>query len=124
MPRATRRWTGAAPDLWASAAIYSTCQILEQTIEAVGTIDDAKIIDHIKNNRFETVIGPMEFDENNNTAFRRVGRPFIVLITRACLLRQGHFRVTLSREITGNDSVTTDRLRRFHGPLLLAGSPS
>ena len=67
--------TGSAPDFWASAMVYSTYQVLEQSIEAVGTIDNAAIIEHIKNNSFETVIGTMEFDENNNnTAFWTVGQ--------------------------------------------------
>lgn len=67
--------TGADPDFWASATVYATYQILEQSIEAVGTIDNAKIIEHIKTNSFDTVVGPMEFDENNNnTAFWTVGQ--------------------------------------------------
>ena len=66
--------TGAQPDYWASAMVYSTFQILEQSIEAVG-LDNAAIIDHIKANSFETVIGTMDFDENNNNpSFWTVGQ--------------------------------------------------
>lgn len=57
--------TGAKPDYWASPVAYSTFQVLEQSIEAVG-LDNAKIIEHIKSNAFETVIGTLDFDENNN----------------------------------------------------------
>ena len=67
--------TGAAPDFWASAMVYSTYQVLEQSIEAVGTIDNEAIIQHIKDNSFETVIGTLDFDENNNNAsFWTVGQ--------------------------------------------------
>jgi branched-chain amino acid transport system substrate-binding protein len=67
--------TGEKPDFWASAMVYSTYQVLEQAIEAVGTIDNAAIIEHIKDNSFDTVIGTLEFDdENNNPAFWTVGQ--------------------------------------------------
>lgn len=66
--------TGAKPDYWASPVVYATFQVLEQSIEAVG-LDNAKIIDHIKNTSFETVIGTMKFDEhNNNPSFWTVGQ--------------------------------------------------
>jgi branched-chain amino acid transport system substrate-binding protein len=66
--------TGAKPDYWASAMVYSTFQVLEQSIEAVG-LDNAAIIEHIKANAFETVIGTLDFDENNNNpAFWTVGQ--------------------------------------------------
>lgn len=66
--------TGAKPDYWASPVVYSTFQVLEQSIEAVG-LDGAAIIDHIKANSFETVIGTLDFDEsNNNPAFWTVGQ--------------------------------------------------
>lgn len=67
--------TDAAPDFWASAMVYSTYQVLEQSIEAVGAIDNEAIIQHIKDNSFETVIGTLDFDENNNNAaFWTVGQ--------------------------------------------------
>ncbi len=67
--------TGAAPDYWASAMVYSSFQVLEQSIEAVGSFDNEAIIQHIKDNSFETVIGTLEFDENNNnTSFWTVGQ--------------------------------------------------
>ena len=67
--------TEAAPDYWASPVVYSTFQVLEQSIEAVGTMDNAAIIQHIKDNSFETVIGTLDFDENNNNAsFWTVGQ--------------------------------------------------
>lgn len=67
--------TGAAPDFWASAMVYSTFQVLEQAIEATGSLDNAALIQHIKDNSFDTVIGTLDFDENNNNpSFWTVGQ--------------------------------------------------
>ena len=59
--------TGNEADYWASATYYASLQILEQAIEGVGTIDRGATIDYIKNNSFDTVIGTVSFDENNNS---------------------------------------------------------
>lgn len=67
--------TGAKPDYWASAMVYSSFQILEKSIEAVGSFDNAAIVKHIKSNSFDTVMGPIKFDQNNNNpAFWTVGQ--------------------------------------------------
>lgn len=67
--------TGAKPDYWASAMVYSSFQILEKSIEAVGSFDNPAIIKHVKANSFDTVIGPIKFDDhNNNPAFWTVGQ--------------------------------------------------
>jgi branched-chain amino acid transport system substrate-binding protein len=66
--------TDAKPDYWASAMVYSTFEVLEQSIEEVG-LDNAAIIEHIKANAFDTVIGTLDFDENNNNpSFWTVGQ--------------------------------------------------
>lgn len=55
--------------------VYSSYQVLEQAIEGAGTLDKPAIIDFIKNNPFDTVIGTLDFDENNNnTSFWTVGQ--------------------------------------------------
>jgi branched-chain amino acid transport system substrate-binding protein len=59
--------TGKVPDYWASATYYAQLQILEQAIEGVGEIDQAAVIDYIKANEFDTVIGPVKFDKHNNS---------------------------------------------------------
>lgn len=67
--------TGAKPDYWASAMVYSSFQVLEQSIQAVGSFDNAAIIKHIKSNSFDTVIGAIKFDQNNNNpSFWTVGQ--------------------------------------------------
>jgi branched-chain amino acid transport system substrate-binding protein len=66
--------TGAKPDFWASATTYASLEILEQSIEAVG-LDRKAVADHLRSGTFDTVLGPISFDEiNNNQAFWTVGQ--------------------------------------------------
>lgn len=60
--------TGAKPDFWASAPAYASFQILQQAIEGAGTKDKAAVAEYIANNDFDTVIGPITWDENNSNA--------------------------------------------------------
>jgi len=48
--------------------VYASFQILEQAIEGADTLDRAAVSDYIKNNSFETVMGTISWDENNNNA--------------------------------------------------------
>jgi branched-chain amino acid transport system substrate-binding protein len=67
--------TGVQPDFWASAMVYSTFQVLEQAIEGTGSLDKAAVTQFIKDNSFETVIGTLDFDENNNNpAYWTIGQ--------------------------------------------------
>jgi len=66
--------TDAKPDFWASATTYASLEILEQSIEAVG-LDRKAVADHLRSGTFDTVLGPITFDENNNNqAFWTVGQ--------------------------------------------------
>lgn len=60
--------TGAKPDYWASGMMYASLQILEAAIETTGTLDMAEVTQFIKDNAFETVMGTIDFDEENNNA--------------------------------------------------------
>lgn len=60
--------TGAKADYWASGMAYASFQILEQAIEGAGTLDKAAVSEYIANNSFETVMGTIDWDENNNNA--------------------------------------------------------
>jgi branched-chain amino acid transport system substrate-binding protein len=62
---AHEKHTGQKPDFWASATTYASLQILAQSIEAVG-LDRAAVADHLRTTTFETVLGPINFGENNN----------------------------------------------------------
>lgn len=66
--------TGAAPDYWASATTYASLEILAQAIEAVG-LDREAVSNYLREAEFETVLGPISFDENNsNPDFWTVGQ--------------------------------------------------
>ena len=65
--KAHKAITGKEADYWASATYYAQLQILEQAIESVGSVDRAAVTDFIKSNSFDTVIGPVKFDANNNS---------------------------------------------------------
>jgi branched-chain amino acid transport system substrate-binding protein len=66
--------TGQKPDYWASATTYASLQVLEQAIEEVG-LDREAVADHLREGTFETVLGPITFNENNsNEAFWTVGQ--------------------------------------------------
>ncbi len=72
--KAHQEVTGKPADFWASGMVYATYQILEQAIEGVGELDRQKVTDYIKNNTFNTVIGPITFKNQNNDAFWTVGQ--------------------------------------------------
>jgi len=66
--------TGSKPDFWASATTYASLEILGQAIEAVG-LDRADVTAHLGESTYETILGPISFDENNsNAAFWTVGQ--------------------------------------------------
>lgn len=65
---------GKAPDSWASPVVYATLQILEQAIEGTGGVDRAAVTEYIKNNTFQTVVGPITYKNQNNDAFWTVGQ--------------------------------------------------
>jgi branched-chain amino acid transport system substrate-binding protein len=52
------------PDRWGSSLFYAGLQALGQSIEKVG-MDNAKIVQHLRSNSFDTVVGKLEFDQNN-----------------------------------------------------------
>ena len=71
---AHQKVTGKAPDGWASATVYASLQILEQAIEAVGSIDRAAVSKYIKEHTFKTVMGDVTFKKQNNEVFWTVGQ--------------------------------------------------
>jgi branched-chain amino acid transport system substrate-binding protein len=66
--------TGKDADYWASSVTYASYQILEQAIEAVGSTDRKAVTDYIKNTEFQTVIGPVKYDNQNSARFWTVGQ--------------------------------------------------
>ena len=72
--KAHKEATGKPADYWASAMVYATYQILEQAIEAVGSVDRKAVTAYVKNNTFKTVMGPIKFVNQNNEKYWTVGQ--------------------------------------------------
>ncbi len=53
-------------DWYGNAFAYSSCQVLEQAIEKSGTLDRKKLRDFIASNTFQTVIGPVRYENQIN----------------------------------------------------------
>ena len=60
---------GAEPDRWASAACYSSGQILQQAIEAAGTLDPAAVQKAIADGEFNTILGKVKFKNHFNVTY-------------------------------------------------------
>lgn len=65
---------GSDPDFWASATTYAGLQILGQAIEKAGSLDKAAVVEAIRNNTFDTVIGPISMPNNVNEKVWTVGQ--------------------------------------------------
>ena len=60
---------GAEPDRWASAACYASGQILQQAIEAAGTLDPAAVQKAITDGEFDTILGKVKFKNHFNVTY-------------------------------------------------------
>ena len=65
--------TGVGADYWAGPVTYASLQVLEQSIEAVGT-DRATVTNHIKSGSFKTVLGDWKFNNQVIDQFWTVGQ--------------------------------------------------
>lgn len=72
--KAHKEITGKDADFWASANTYVSLQILEQAIEGVGEADREKVIQYIKDNSFDTIMGEIKFENQNSNKFWTVGQ--------------------------------------------------
>ena len=61
-------------DYWGSVIYYAALQMLEQSIEAVGSVDLKAINEHIKKNKFETVAGTIDQSTQSLPWFWTVGQ--------------------------------------------------
>jgi branched-chain amino acid transport system substrate-binding protein len=59
----------AEPDRWASAACYSTGQVLQQAIEAAGTLDPQAVKEAMDTTEFSTILGTFSFENNFNPVY-------------------------------------------------------
>jgi len=51
---------------------YAAMQVLEQAIKATGTLNDEKLAEHIHANTFDTIVGPIRFNELGEWATARM----------------------------------------------------
>jgi branched-chain amino acid transport system substrate-binding protein len=60
---------GAEPDRWASAACYATGQVLQQAIEAAGTLDPVAVKEAMDTTEFNTILGTFRFENQLNPVY-------------------------------------------------------
>jgi branched-chain amino acid transport system substrate-binding protein len=60
---------GAEPDRWASAACYATGQVLQQAIEAAGTLDPVAVKKAMDTTEFNTILGTFRFENQLNPVY-------------------------------------------------------
>jgi branched-chain amino acid transport system substrate-binding protein len=65
---------GQEPDRWGSPNTYAGLQVLQQAIERVGEIDNAKILQEMKTGTFKTIIGDLQLAGNRNPSLWHVGQ--------------------------------------------------
>jgi branched-chain amino acid transport system substrate-binding protein len=63
-----KRWQ-VEPDRWGTAGGYATGQIMQKAIEIAGTLDGEKVRDVIASETFDTVLGPLKFENQFNTFY-------------------------------------------------------
>jgi branched-chain amino acid transport system substrate-binding protein len=56
--------TGQEPDRWASPVAYASLQMLQQSIERVGSIDRPAVIKELQTGTFETILGDVKLENN------------------------------------------------------------
>lgn len=52
------------PDRWGASLMYAGLQAMGQAIEKVG-LNNAEIVKHLRSNSYDTIVGKLEFDQNN-----------------------------------------------------------
>ena len=59
----------AEPDRWASAACYASGQVLQQAIEAAGTLDPVAVKEAMDSTEFNTILGTFSFENQVNPVY-------------------------------------------------------
>lgn len=60
---------GQEPDRWASAACYATGEVLQQAIEAAGTLDPVAVKEAMDTTEFNTIVGTFTFENQFNPTY-------------------------------------------------------
>ncbi len=72
--KAHKEITGKDADYWASANTYVSLEILQQAIEGAASTDRKVVNQYIKDNTFDTIMGPISFDNQVSNKFWTVGQ--------------------------------------------------
>jgi branched-chain amino acid transport system substrate-binding protein len=75
LDRYRQRATAAGVDplgLYLPPYAYAQMQVLEAAVKGAGSLDDAKLADHIRKSTFDTVVGPITFGNRGEWAEPRV----------------------------------------------------
>jgi branched-chain amino acid transport system substrate-binding protein len=64
----------AEPDRWANPVAYASLQMLQQSIEKVGKIDRAAIIQNMRNGEFDTIIGKLKLTDGRRLDAWQIGQ--------------------------------------------------
>jgi branched-chain amino acid transport system substrate-binding protein len=60
---------GTEPDRWASAACYASGEVLQQAIEAAGTLDPVAVKEALDTTEFSTILGDFRFENQFNPVY-------------------------------------------------------
>ena len=66
--RYVKRW-GEEPDRWGTAGGYATVQVMQKAIEIAGTLEPTKVRNVIAHETFDTVLGPVKFENQFNPRY-------------------------------------------------------
>lgn len=55
-----------------AATAYAACQIMQNAIEATGSIDSATLVNYIRSNQFSTIFGPVKYDANGINIYNTI----------------------------------------------------
>ena len=72
--KAHKEVTGVGADFWGSCLYYTSLQIIEQTIEALGSIDGKAMTAYVKKNTFKTITGEIDLSDQKIDYFWTVGQ--------------------------------------------------
>jgi branched-chain amino acid transport system substrate-binding protein len=66
--------TNVDADYWGSPLYYTFLQILTQAFEGVGSVDRAAVVEHLKKNKFKTIIGEVDIRNQKLDRYWTVGQ--------------------------------------------------
>ena len=66
--------TGVKADFWGSPVYYAMIQVLEQSIEAVGSVDRKAVTEYIKSHTFDTILGKVDVRDQSRDDFWTIGQ--------------------------------------------------